>query len=61
MAPFIRILLRYGAGGFIGYQIGSQLASDPDVIAVTTVVATAIVGLVTEGLYILAKRYGWRT
>lgn len=60
MAPFIRILLRYGVGGLIGFEVGSQLASDPDVLAVATVAETAIVGLVTEGFYILAKRLGWR-
>lgn len=61
MAPLIRILLRYGVGGLIGYEVGSQLAADSDVLAVTTVAATAFVGLVTEGFYILAKRFGWRT
>lgn len=61
MGPFVRIVLRYGVGGFIGFEIGNQLASDPDVMAVSTVIATALVGLVTEGLYLLAKRFGWRT
>lgn len=61
MGPFIRIALRYGVGGLIGFEVGNQLASDPDVLAVTTVAATALVGLVTEGFYILAKRLGWRT
>ncbi|MDM8346673.1 hypothetical protein P8H26_14870 [Pseudochrobactrum sp. sp1633] len=60
MAPFIRILLRYGVGGLIGFEVGSQLASDPDVLAVTTVAATAFVGLITEGFYVLAKRLGWK-
>lgn len=61
MGPIIRIALRYGVGGIIGYEVGSQLASDPDVVAVTTVAATAAVGFVTEGFYLLAKRWGWRT
>jgi hypothetical protein len=61
MAPFIRIVLRYGVGGIIGYEVGSQLAADPDVLAVATVAATAAVGLATEGFYMLAKRLGWRT
>lgn len=42
MAPFIRILLRYGVGGLIGYEVGSQLAADPDVLAVTTVAALSL-------------------
>lgn len=61
MGPFVRIILRYGVGGLIGFEIGNQLASDPDVLAVTTVAATALVGAITEGFYIIAKRYGWRT
>lgn len=61
MGPLVRIILRYGVGAVIGYEISSQLASDPDVIAVATVAATALVGLVTEGFYYLAKRWGWKT
>lgn len=59
MGPFIRIALRYGVGGIIGYEIGNQLAADPDVLAVTTVVATALVGVATEAFYLLARRCGW--
>ena len=61
MAPFIRIALRYGVGGIIGYEVGSQLAADPDVIAVTTAAAAMIIGAATEWFYALAKRKGWRT
>lgn len=61
MGPFIRIALRYGVGGIIGFEVGNQLAADPDVLAVTTVAATAAVGCITEGFYLLAKRFGWRT
>lgn len=61
MGPFVRIVLRYGVGAVLGYQIGAQLAADPDVIAVATAVAAAAVGVVTEGAYMLAKRLGWRT
>jgi hypothetical protein len=59
MAPFIRIALRYGVGGIIGYEIGNQLAADPDVLAVATVAATAVVGVATEGFYLLARKFGW--
>lgn len=61
MGPFIRIVLRYGVGGIIGYKLGNQLAADPDVVAVATVGASAAVGLATEAFYALAKRFGWKT
>lgn len=61
IGPIVRIALRYGVGGIIGFQVGSQLAVDPDVIAVTTAAAAMIVGALTEGFYWLAKRMGWRT
>lgn len=61
MGPYVRIILRYAVGAVIGYQIGEQLASDPDVVAVATAGAAAAVGVVTEGFYALAKRWGWRT
>lgn len=61
MGPFVRIALRYGVGGIVGYEVGSQLAADPDVIAVTTAVTAMAVGFLTEGFYWLAKKYGWRT
>src|SRR5690606_9973293 len=58
MGPFIRIALRYGVGGLVGFEVGNQLASDPDIVAVSTVVAATIVGFVTESFYALAKKYG---
>lgn len=61
MGPFIRIILRYGVGAIIGYEVGTQLASDPDVVAVATVAAASIAGVVTEYFYIIAKKMGWRT
>lgn len=61
MGPFIRIALRYGVGGVLGYQVGNMLASDPDVVAVATAVSAALVGAATEYAYGLAKRLGWRT
>lgn len=61
MGPFIRIALRYGVGGVIGYEIGSQLAADPDVVTAVTVVASAVVGVATEGAYAIARKLGWRT
>lgn len=61
MGPFVRIVLRYGVGGIIGYEMGTRLASDPDVVVVGTVAATALVGVATEGFYLVARRLGWRT
>ncbi len=61
MGPFIRILLRYGVGAVIGFEVGNQLAADPDILAVITVVITAVIGCITEAFYMLAKHLGWRT
>jgi hypothetical protein len=61
MGPYIRIVLRYGVGGIVGYELGDLLASDPDVIAVTTAASAAVVGAGTEAVYALAKKWGWRT
>lgn len=61
MGPYVRIILRYGVGAVVGYEVGSQLAADPDVIAVSTAVAAAVVGFITEGFYALAKKWGWAT
>lgn len=61
MGPLIRIILRYGVGAIIGYEVANHLADDPDVMAVATVAATFAVGVITEGCYMIAKRFGWRT
>lgn len=61
MGPFIRIILRYGVGAIIGYEVGTQLAADPDLVAVVTVAAASLAGSVTEYFYIIAKKFGWRT
>ena len=61
MGPIIRIILRYGIGAFAGYEFGSRLADDPDMVAVATVVVTACAGAITEGYYYLAKKFGWKT
>ena len=61
MGPLVRIILRYGVGGIVGYEVGSMLADDPDVISVATVAASGIVGYAIEHFYALAKKRGWRT
>ena len=56
MAPFIRIAVRYLAGALIakGYfdQGDAGLFMDPELIG-------AIVALVNEGWYFMARRLGW--
>lgn len=61
MGPLIRIILRYGVGAIIGYEVASNLAADPDLVAVVTAAAASIAGIVTEYFYIIAKKFGWRT
>jgi hypothetical protein len=61
MGPYVRIALRYGVGAVIGYEVGNQLAADPDVIAVATAASAAVVGFLTEGFYALARTWGWAT
>lgn len=61
MGPIVRITLRYAVGAVIGYEFGARLASDPDIVAVATVAASALAGLATEGFYAAARRFGWRT
>ncbi|WP_144224135.1 hypothetical protein [Mesorhizobium amorphae] len=59
MGPYVRIILRYGVGAIIGYQVGDQLSNDPDVVTAATVAATALVGVATESAYYLARKFGW--
>jgi len=65
-APLIRILLRYIAGALVMYgvisrDIGSQLASDSDVLMVLEIAAGALIAIGTEAYYWLARRFGWAT
>ena len=58
-APLVRIALRYLVGGlfFGSVEIGDRLAADPDLVAFG---ALALVPVI-EGIYVLAKRKGWKT
>ncbi|WP_273687314.1 hypothetical protein [Ketogulonicigenium vulgare] len=65
-APFVRIALRYIAGGLVSYGIltpegATAFASDPQVIAQASIALGAATAALTEGFYALAKRWGWRT
>jgi hypothetical protein len=55
--PHARILLRIGAGFFLGQGSGDALAGDPDIVFITAGVIAAAV----EALYEYAKRKGWPT
>jgi hypothetical protein len=56
MAPFIRIFIRYAAGALIAKGYFSpgdvNLFMDPELIG-------AIVGILNEGWYYAARRFGW--
>lgn len=55
--PIARIILRYIVGAaFMGSsQIGDQLAADPDIVVLVSV----LVGGAVEIAYALAVKYGW--
>jgi len=55
--PFARIILRYGIGYLAGSEVGEMLAMDPDVVLVLSLG----MGAAVEGVYAMAKRYGWAT
>jgi hypothetical protein len=55
--PFARIILRYGIGYLAGSEAGEMLAMDPDAVLLLSLG----MGAAVEGVYALAKRYGWAT
>jgi len=55
--PFVRIILRYGIGYLAGSEVGEMLAMDPDAVLVLSLG----MGAAVEGVYAMAKRYGWAT
>ncbi|MFC3061261.1 hypothetical protein [Paenirhodobacter populi] len=62
----IRNILRYAAGalvakGLIAPQTGLAIASDPVLVESLSLALGAVLGLIAEGFYALAKRAGWRT
>ncbi|AVX04360.1 hypothetical protein MXMO3_01835 [Maritalea myrionectae] len=73
MGPFIRIALRYLAGGLVlrgvlSPETAQELSTDPDVIYIITqavdwlmVVAGTALATVIEWAYQKAKQYGWAT
>ena len=57
LTPFVRIVLRYGAGVILGLEAGDILAGDPDVVLA---VAMAM-SIIAERAYAIAKRNGLPT
>lgn len=63
-AVYIRILLRYLAPlliakGILSPELGSLLTNDPDVAQMIQVGAGLACGIVAEGWYVLARKFGW--
>lgn len=58
MAPFIRIILRYGTGVVFGIEVGDMLAGDPDVVSVASAAAYALIGVANELWYRYARKTG---
>lgn len=55
-----RIIMRYLAGALVAYgyltpDIGHTMANDPDLVMFVGMG----LGLAVEGLYVMAKRFGW--
>lgn len=64
IAVLVRIALRYGAGilvakGILAPEVGTDLASDPDVLQVAQIGAGLLAGVVSECWYFFARRLGW--
>ena len=57
IAPFARIILRYGIGYLAGSEVGEALALNPDAVMVLSLA----LGAAVESIYALAKRRGWAT
>lgn len=63
-APIVRIFLRYLSGllvmkGLISTSMGTDLATDPDALAILELVVGAGAGVVAEWWYWLARKFGW--
>lgn len=57
IAPYARIILRYGIGYLAGSNVGNALAMDPDAVLALSLA----LGAAVEAVYVIAKRRGWAT
>ena len=57
IAPFARIILRYGIGYLAGSEVGEALSLNPDAVMALSLA----LGAAVESVYALAKRRGWAT
>ena len=62
MTPWIRILLRYGAGvlaarALLPQELADAIGNDPELAAAVA----ALVAVGVEGAYVISKKLGWRT
>jgi hypothetical protein len=60
----VRILLRYVAAALVAHgllspDLGGFISHDPDIETAVNVFAGAFLGVLSEGWYFLAHRYGW--
>ncbi len=61
-----RILLRYGAGAMaaiflLSDDVAHRISTDPDVVQLVSLCLAFIGAVLSESLYVMAKRFGWRT
>lgn len=59
IAPVVRVILRYAGGALLAYAGVTLDVNDPDVQAVTVVVAGVLVSAASEVWYYLARKHGW--
>lgn len=65
-AVWARIIMRYLSGalvsaGFISADFGAQLATDAELHGVLVMALGAVLSVIAEWAYRLAKRFGWAT
>lgn len=67
--PLIRIILRYGVSGILGWFIGAEaatevseiLAADPDVVEAIAVASSLVVAAIVEWFWTRARKNGGAT
>lgn len=64
LSPIIRIALRYLAGamvarGLLDDGLATIISTDAELIESLTLIAGTILGAISEGWYVFAKRRGW--